>query len=99
MTADATLHLAVVAASHNEVLTAMYADLGEVLRDFLRDDVGAELTPESHMDHARLVEAIRAGDGGDGGRGGGQPRVPLPPGAAGRPGAGDRPALRVRSRG
>ncbi|MEU9340800.1 FadR/GntR family transcriptional regulator [Streptomyces sp. NPDC048278] len=60
--ADATLHLAVVAASHNDVLTAMYADLGEVLRDWLRADVGAELTPQSYMDHARLVEAIRAGD-------------------------------------
>ncbi|MFF7471236.1 FCD domain-containing protein [Streptomyces sp. NPDC008092] len=62
VTADATLHLAVVAASHNDVLTAMYADLGEVLRDWLRADVGAELTPQSYMDHARLVEAIRAGD-------------------------------------
>ena len=35
--------------------------LGEVLRDWLREDVGAELTPESHMDHARLVDAIRSG--------------------------------------
>ncbi|MFD5539571.1 FadR/GntR family transcriptional regulator [Streptomyces sp. NPDC127079] len=60
--ADATFHLAVVAASHNDVMTAMYADLGEVLRDWLRADVGAELTPETYMDHARLVEAIRAGD-------------------------------------
>jgi DNA-binding FadR family transcriptional regulator len=62
VTADATLHLAVVAASHNGVLTAMYADLGEVLREWLRADVGAELTPQSYMDHTRLVEAIRAGD-------------------------------------
>ncbi|GAB3170531.1 FadR/GntR family transcriptional regulator [Streptomyces incanus] len=60
--ADATFHLAVVAASHNDVLTALYADLSEVLRDWLRDDVGQELTPETHMDHARLVDAIRAGD-------------------------------------
>ncbi|MFE0675056.1 FadR/GntR family transcriptional regulator [Streptomyces sp. NPDC058867] len=60
--ADATFHLAVVAASHNEAMTAMYADLGEVLRDWLREDVGEELTPETYMDHARLVEAIRAGD-------------------------------------
>ncbi|MFG2935644.1 FadR/GntR family transcriptional regulator [Streptomyces sp. NPDC048282] len=62
VTADAAFHLAVVAASHNDVLTAMYADLGEVLRDWLRADVGAELTPEAYMDHARLVDAIRAGD-------------------------------------
>ncbi|MFD9069432.1 FadR/GntR family transcriptional regulator [Streptomyces lasiicapitis] len=60
--ADTTLHLAVVAASHNDVMTAMYADLGEVLRDWLREDIGRELTPEAHMDHSRLVEAIRARD-------------------------------------
>ena len=60
--ADATLHLAVVATSHNEVLTTLYADLGQVLRDFLRADVGTELRPADHLDHARLVAAIRAGD-------------------------------------
>ncbi|MFG3255463.1 FadR/GntR family transcriptional regulator [Streptomyces sp. NPDC048172] len=60
--ADHSLHMGVVAASHNEVLTAVYADLGEVLRTFLRKDVGEELTPDEHMDHARLIEAIREGD-------------------------------------
>src|SRR5690606_8559665 len=60
--ADATFHLAVVAASHNDVMTTMYADLSEVLRDWLREDVGQELNPEAHMDHGRLVEAIRAQD-------------------------------------
>ncbi|MFI5758445.1 FadR/GntR family transcriptional regulator [Streptomyces sp. NPDC051569] len=60
--ADATLHMAVVSASHNEVLIALYADLGDLLRDFLRDDVGRELRPEDHMDHERLVAAIREGD-------------------------------------
>jgi hypothetical protein len=43
-------------------MTAMYADLGEVLRDWLREDVGKELTPETYMDHTRLVDAIRTGD-------------------------------------
>ncbi|WP_329278753.1 FadR/GntR family transcriptional regulator [Streptomyces sp. NBC_01451] len=62
VTADASLHMAVVAASHNDVMTAMYADLGEVLRDWLRDDVGGKLTPQSYVDHAPLVDAIRAGD-------------------------------------
>ena len=33
-----------------------------MLRDWLREDVGEELTPETYMDHARLVDAIRAGD-------------------------------------
>ncbi|MGW3498863.1 FadR/GntR family transcriptional regulator [Streptomyces sp. NPDC001020] len=62
VTADATFHMAVVAASHNDAMTAMYADLGEVLRDWLRGDVGEELTPETYMDHTRLMDAIRAGD-------------------------------------
>ncbi len=60
--ADANLHLAVVAASHNEVLTAVYADLGDVMRDFLRGDVGERLRPEDHLDHARMVAAVRDGD-------------------------------------
>ncbi|MEU3182601.1 FadR/GntR family transcriptional regulator [Streptomyces sp. NPDC006923] len=60
--ADTTLHLAVVSASHNDVLTALYADLGHLLRDWLHQDVGRELRPEDHMDHGRLVAAIRAGD-------------------------------------
>lgn len=60
--ADATLHLAVVTASHNEVLTAVYADLGTVLREYLRHDVGEELRDEEHVDHARVVAAIRARD-------------------------------------
>ncbi|MEU6116189.1 FCD domain-containing protein [Streptomyces sp. NPDC047117] len=61
--ADANLHMAIVAASHNDVLAELYADLGGVLREFLRADVGDELRPESHLDHSRLVDAIRDGDG------------------------------------
>ncbi|MGW0700286.1 FadR/GntR family transcriptional regulator [Streptomyces sp. NPDC002867] len=63
VTADGTFHLAVVAASHNEVMTELYADLADLLRDWLRGDVGGELREENYMDHARMVEAIRAGDG------------------------------------
>ncbi|WP_406860093.1 FadR/GntR family transcriptional regulator [Streptomyces sp. HUAS MG47] len=63
VTLDVAFHQAVVAASHNDVLTALYADLGDVLRDWLRGDVGGDLRPENHMDHGRLVAAIRAGDG------------------------------------
>ncbi len=61
--ADATLHLAVVDAAHNEVMTGMYADLGEVLRDVLRAAVGDELSSAAPSDHRRLVDAIRDGDG------------------------------------
>ncbi|MBW8483116.1 FadR/GntR family transcriptional regulator [Actinomadura parmotrematis] len=60
--ADAAFHLSVVAASHNEVLSGLYADLGEVVRASLRDFFGAGLDQAGYMDHARLVEAIRAGD-------------------------------------
>jgi DNA-binding FadR family transcriptional regulator len=59
---DVTLHLAVVAASHNEVITELYADLGEVLRDFLRAEVSEVLRLDQHVDHARLLDAIQAGD-------------------------------------
>ncbi|RCV57772.1 FadR/GntR family transcriptional regulator [Marinitenerispora sediminis] len=62
--ADAAFHLAVVAASRNEVLAELYADLGEVVRDSLRDHFGAGLRPDEYMDHARLLDAIRAGDAG-----------------------------------
>ncbi|GAA3239783.1 FadR family transcriptional regulator [Streptomyces sp. XM83C] len=62
VTADASFHMAVVAASHNGVMTAMYADLGEVLRDWLREDVGEELSQRTYVSHAPVVEAIRAGD-------------------------------------
>ncbi|GGT66562.1 MULTISPECIES: FadR/GntR family transcriptional regulator [Streptomyces] len=62
VTADGAFHHAVVVASHNDVLTELYADLGHVLRQWLRDDLGQDLRPEHHMDHTRLVEAIRDGD-------------------------------------
>ncbi|GAA3346212.1 FadR/GntR family transcriptional regulator [Amorphoplanes nipponensis] len=60
--ADTAFHLAVVAASHNEVLTELYADLGQVIRDSLREHFGARLSPEEYLDHGRLLAAIRAED-------------------------------------
>ncbi|MGI5248052.1 SDR family NAD(P)-dependent oxidoreductase [Actinacidiphila glaucinigra] len=61
--ADSAFHLAVVAASHNEVLAELYADLGQVVRDSLKEHFGAPvLRPRDRMDHARLLDAIRAGD-------------------------------------
>ncbi|MFD4939191.1 FadR/GntR family transcriptional regulator [Streptomyces virginiae] len=61
--ADVSLHMAVVTASHNDVLIELYADLGDLVADWLRADVGTELHPSAHLDHARLIEAIRRGDG------------------------------------
>jgi DNA-binding FadR family transcriptional regulator len=60
--ADTAFHLAVVAAAHNDVLMELYADLGQVIRDSLREHFGARLSPEEYMDHTRLVAAIRAAD-------------------------------------
>ncbi|NBM14769.1 FadR/GntR family transcriptional regulator [Streptomyces sp. GC420] len=60
--ADSAFHMAVVTASHNDVMTTLYADLGDVLRDWLREDVDRDMRPERLMDHGRLVAAIRAGD-------------------------------------
>lgn len=59
--ADSTFHLSVVAASHNEVLSGLYADLGQVVRDSLHDHFSPDLRPDEYMDHTRLLEAIHAG--------------------------------------
>ncbi|ROO91169.1 DNA-binding FadR family transcriptional regulator [Actinocorallia herbida] len=59
---DAALHHAIVEAAHNPALNGIYADLGDFFRAELRDLFSGELTPDRHVDHARLVEAIRAGD-------------------------------------
>jgi DNA-binding FadR family transcriptional regulator len=63
--ADTALHLAVVSAAHNDVLTTLYADLGDLVREALRHQVAGSSgpsAPEGLMDHGRLVEAVRAGD-------------------------------------
>ncbi|MFG1922231.1 FadR/GntR family transcriptional regulator [Cryptosporangium sp. NPDC048952] len=62
VSADSAFHLAVVAAAHNEVLGELYADLGAVIRESLREHFSPRLRPEEYMDHARLLDAIRAGD-------------------------------------
>ncbi|MFI5934932.1 FadR/GntR family transcriptional regulator [Actinoplanes sp. NPDC051494] len=59
---DSAFHRAVVAASHNDVLIELYADLGEVIRESLSRHFGVALQPEEYMDHSRLLEAIRAAD-------------------------------------
>ncbi|WP_055587763.1 FadR/GntR family transcriptional regulator [Streptacidiphilus griseoplanus] len=60
--ADAAFHQAVVAAAHNEVLAALYADLGEVLRAHLRQDVGPVLSADRYVGHSGIVDAVRRGD-------------------------------------
>jgi DNA-binding FadR family transcriptional regulator len=58
--ADATFHLAVVAAAHNEVITATYADLHAAVRDRIRTELGPRTRADKYVDHGRLVDAIRA---------------------------------------
>jgi DNA-binding FadR family transcriptional regulator len=60
---DAAFHQAVMAAAHNEVISALYADLGEVLRTELRLTVGPVLVEQRYVSHDGILEAIRAGDG------------------------------------
>ncbi|MDG4795235.1 FCD domain-containing protein [Micromonospora sp. WMMD1082] len=60
--ADAALHTAVVAAAHNAMLAELYASVGTALRSTVAQAMGDELVPERHVDHGRLVAAIRAGD-------------------------------------
>ncbi|BCJ59131.1 FadR/GntR family transcriptional regulator [Micromonospora endophytica] len=62
VTADAALHTAVVAAAHNAMLAELYASIGTAIRSTVAEAMGDALTPERHVDHARLVAAIRAGD-------------------------------------
>ncbi|MFV2104058.1 FadR/GntR family transcriptional regulator [Micromonospora sp. LOL_024] len=60
--ADAALHTTVVAAAHNAILAELYASVGAAMRSTVAQAMGGELTPDRHVDHARLVAAIRAGD-------------------------------------
>ncbi|MFG2825682.1 FadR/GntR family transcriptional regulator [Kitasatospora sp. NPDC048365] len=60
--ADAAFHQAVVAAAHNDVLAAVYADLGEVMRAHLRYDVGPELIADRYVSHDGILDAIRERD-------------------------------------
>ena len=60
---DAAFHQAVMAAAHNEVLSALYADLGEVLRTELRQTVGPVLAESRYVSHSGILAAIRDGDG------------------------------------
>jgi DNA-binding FadR family transcriptional regulator len=60
---DAAFHQAVMAAAHNEVLSALYADLGEVLRTELRQTVGPVLAESRYVSHGGILAAIRDGDG------------------------------------
>ncbi len=60
--ADSAFHHAVVTASGNTALVDLYADLGEVVRDVLRADIGVTLAPDQYVDHDRLVAAIRDQD-------------------------------------
>ena len=60
---DAAFHQAVIAAAHNDVLSALYADLGEVLRSELRRTVGPVLAEHRYVNHDGILSGIRDGDG------------------------------------
>jgi DNA-binding FadR family transcriptional regulator len=60
--ADAALHRLIVNTAHNSMLSELYASFHGALMASLRITIGPALTPESYVDHADLVEAIRAGD-------------------------------------
>jgi DNA-binding FadR family transcriptional regulator len=62
VTADAHLHTLIVKAAHNAMLAELYASFHGALVASLRETIGEELTASSYVDHAELVEAIRAGD-------------------------------------
>jgi DNA-binding FadR family transcriptional regulator len=59
---DAAFHQAVMAASHNRVLSDLYADLGEVLREELRETVGPVLEEHRYVSHDGILDAIRHSD-------------------------------------
>ena len=59
---DSALHEVIVAAAHNPMLADLYASIGAAIRASVAADIGPDLRPEKHIDHARLVAAIRAGD-------------------------------------
>lgn len=60
--ADAGLHVAVVAAAHNPMLAELYASVGAAIRASVAAAVGPAMLAGAHIDHGRLVAAIRAGD-------------------------------------
>lgn len=59
---DLALHEVIVAAAHNPMLADLYASVGAAIRASVAADIGPDLRPDKHVDHARLVAAIRAGD-------------------------------------
>jgi DNA-binding FadR family transcriptional regulator len=60
--ADMTLHRAILAAAHNDMLAELYASIGAAMRATVAEAVGPQMHPDQHVDHARLVMAIRDGD-------------------------------------
>ncbi|QMU78507.1 FadR family transcriptional regulator [Streptacidiphilus sp. PB12-B1b] len=60
---DTAFHQAVIAAAHNDVLSALYADLGEVMRSELRQTVGPVLAEHRYVAHDGILAGIREGDG------------------------------------
>jgi DNA-binding FadR family transcriptional regulator len=60
--ADVKFHQAVVAASHNPLLTEMYLEMAEQLSSLLTNLSSADQEPYLIRGHRALLEAIEAGD-------------------------------------
>lgn len=60
--ADTELHRRIIAAAHNATLADLYDHFGGAVREALAAHLGPDLAAAGHTDHARLVEAIKAGD-------------------------------------
>lgn len=60
--ADVALHRAVVQASHSSLLIELYNHIAQSVSEGIAKMVREEFTRDDSIDHAPLVEAIRAGD-------------------------------------
>ncbi|MEU1972169.1 FCD domain-containing protein [Microbacterium sp. NPDC019599] len=60
-TADLALHRAIIEATHNELFVELYDGLVGLFAEVLREDVAHKRDPHAG-EHARLVDAIVAGD-------------------------------------
>lgn len=59
---DAEFHQRLVAASHNSLLIGLYEGLIEAVRSSVATTFDPGVSPQEHVSHAALLDAVRAGD-------------------------------------